>query len=377
MKAVVLGAGRVGGAMALDLAREGEFQVTVVDRSKESLARLSAGTIQTVTADLSDVAAVKKLVAGHDLVVGAVPGAMGYSVVRAALEAGKPVVDISFFPEDPYELDSLARKQGVSCIVDFGIAPGCSTLFFGRLRTQWRRIHSYLCYVGGLPVERRWPWQYKAPFSPCDVIELYTRPARYVAGGVQVVRPALTEPELLDFPGLGTLEAFVTDGLRTLLRIKDVAHMAEKTLRYPGHRELMLAVRETGFLGEDPVALPDGSQVRPRELAEALLFPAWHQGPDDEDITVMRIIATGEDQQGKAVRAQWDLFDRYDTHTRTTSMARTTGYTCTAGVRLLARDLWREPGVAPAEEVGTNDACHDFVLSELKQRGVVFQEQRS
>lgn len=377
MKAVVLGAGRVGGAIAIDLARQGEFQVTVADRSEDALARLKGVSgVQTVVADLADPQAVGRLVAQHEIVVGAVPGAMGFEVVRAALEAARPVVDISFFPEDPYDLDQLARQQGVSCIVDFGIAPGCSTLFFGKLTTEWRRIDSYLCYVGGLPVERRWPWQYKAPFSPADVLELYTRPARYVMGGKEVVRPALTEVEWLDFPGVGTLEAFVTDGLRTLLRVQGVDFMVEKTLRYPGHREQVMAMRETGFLSTTPVRLPDGTQVRPRELAEQLLFPAWHQEPDDEDLTVMRVMARGEDRDGAPARAQWDLSDRYDRSTKTTSMARTTGYTCTAGVRLLARGLWREPGVAPAELIGKRDDCYDFVLQQMRERGVVFHEDR-
>ena len=373
MKVVVLGAGRVGGAIAVDLAKDGEFQVTVADRSEEALARLRGVT--AVTANLADSAEVGRLVDGHDIVVGAVPGAMGFDVVRAALERARPVVDISFFPEDPFDLDALARGRGVSCLVDFGIAPGCSTLFFGRLAAEWQRIDSYVCYVGGLPVERRWPWQYMAPFSPDDVLELYTRPARYVLGGKQVVRPALTEPELLDFPGIGTLEAFNTDGLRTLLRVEGVEHMAEKTLRYPGHREQVLALRETGFLGEEPVELPRGGRATPRELTSRLLFSAWHQGPDDEDLTVMRILATGVDGRGEAATKRWDLFDRYDRTTRTTSMARTTGYTCTAAVRLLAGGLWREPGIAPAERVGEKKECYDFVLDQLSRRGVCFTEQ--
>jgi saccharopine dehydrogenase-like NADP-dependent oxidoreductase len=374
MKIVILGAGRVGGAIAVDLAREGEFEVLVADRSEEALAAVEGVSgIRTTVADLSQAERVRALVEGQDIAVGAVPGAMGFGVVRAALEAGKPVVDISFFPEDPFDLDGLARRRGVPCLVDFGVAPGCSTLFFGHLTTRWRRVQSYVCYVGGLPVERRWPWQYKAPFSPADVLELYTRPARYVVGGRQVVRPPLTEPELIDFDGVGTLEAFLTDGLRTLLRVEGVDHMVEKTMRYPGHREQVKALAETGFLDDEPVELRDGTVVRPRALAEHLLFPAWHQGPRDEDITVMRIDARGEDRDGAQVSARWDLLDRFDRATGTTSMARTTGFTCTAGVRLLARGLWREPGIVPAEHVGARDECFRFLLEQLDQRGVVFR----
>jgi saccharopine dehydrogenase-like NADP-dependent oxidoreductase len=374
MKTVILGAGRVGGAIAVDLARGGEFQVLVADRTEKALAPLEGVSgIKTAVADLSAADRVRALVEDQDIVVGAVPGAMGFGVVRTALEVGKPVVDISFFPEDPYDLDEVARRQKVPCLVDFGVAPGCSTLFYGHLTTRWRRVESYVCYVGGLPVERRWPWQYKAPFSPADVLELYTRPARYVVGGKQVVRPPLTEPELLDFDGVGTLEAFLTDGLRTLLRVEGADTMVEKTMRYPGHREQVKALADTGFLGTEPVELADGTVVRPRALAEHLLFPAWHQAPGDEDITVMRIDAHGEDRDGARVGERWDLLDRYDRDTDTTSMARTTGFTCTAGVRLLSRGLWRAPGVVPAEHVGANEECFRFVLAELDQRGVVFK----
>jgi lysine 6-dehydrogenase len=374
MKVVVLGAGRVGGAIARDLA--GEFVVTVADRSQEALARL-AGTdgIETLQVDLSNPEAVKRAVADQQIVVGAVPGFLGFSVVRAALEQGKDVVDISFFPEDAFELDDLARQRGARCLVDFGIAPGCSTLFFGRLAADWSSIESYACYVGGLPAERVWPWEYRAPFSPVDVLELYTRPARYVSGGRQVTQPALSDPELIHFPGVGTLEAFVTDGLRTLLRVEGVDHMVEKTLRYPGHRERVLALRETGFLATEPMELAGGVRICPMELTASLLFSAWQFAPNEEDLTVMRVVARGVERTGAPALRRWDLVDRYDRATGTTSMARTTGYTCTAGVRLLARELWREAGVTPAEEVGRDRACYDFVLDQLRQRGVVFAEQ--
>jgi len=372
-KVVVLGAGRVGGAIIRDLAATGEFEVTAADASAEALARLE-GTprVATVQADLSDPAALGRVLERQDLVVGAVPGFMGFETLRRALEAGKDVVDISFFPEDPFELDALAREKGRIALVDCGVAPGCSNLILGRLEAALDSTERFVCMVGGLPVERRWPYEYKAPFSPIDVIEEYTRPARFRRDGKDVVMPALSEIELVDIPGVGTLEAFNTDGLRTLLRTCRTPSMVEKTLRYPGHAERMRMLRETGFFDVDPIDV-GGIHVRPIDVTARLLFDAWMLRPGEQDLTVMRVEVEGT-KDGKRVRHVYTLLDRYDERTGIHSMARTTGYTCTAMVRLVARGMFREPGVHPPEIVGRDEACFDFIMSELAARGVVFEE---
>lgn len=373
MRVVVLGAGLVGGAIARDLARGGEFEVTVVDSSQTALARLGDDPgIASVRTDLAAAGAVQRAVEGSDIVVGAVPGYMGFATLRKVLECGKPTVDISFFPEDPFGLDALAREKGVPALVDFGIAPGCSNLILGRLEAEFDEVERFVCLVGGLPLVRTWPWEYKAGFSPADVLEEYTRPARYVAGGRVVTMPALSEPELVDFAGVGSLEAFNTDGLRTLLSTAKVPFMQEKTMRYPGHIEKIRVLRESGFFGTEPVEV-GGVAVRPLQLTSRLLFPLWHLEDGEEDLTAMRVHVEGV-QGGLRVRRNFELLDRYDPATRTTSMARTTGYTCTAGVRLLAHKLFRRPGISPPEFVGRERGCYDFVIAELGRRGVVFNE---
>ncbi len=256
--------------------------------------------------------------------------------------------------------------------MDCGIAPGCSNLILGRMDAALDRVERFVCRVGGLPVERRWPYEYRAPFSPIDVIEEYTRPARFRRDGRDVTLPALTEVERVDVPGVGTLEAFATDGLRTLLRTVDAPSMVEKTMRYPGHAERMLMLRETGFFGTEPVEA-GGVRVRPLDVTAALLFDAWRLGPDEPDLTAMRVEIEGV-KEGRRVRHLLTLLDRYDERTRTHSMARTTGYTCTAMARLVARGLWREPGVSPPEYVGRDAACYAFVMRELAARGVAFEE---
>jgi saccharopine dehydrogenase-like NADP-dependent oxidoreductase len=249
------------------------------------------------------------------------------------------------------------------------VAPGLSNLVVGYHAARLERLTRFVCYVGGLPEVRRWPFEYKAGFSPIDVLEEYTRPARLVERGEVVVRPALSEPELLDFPEIGTLEAFNTDGLRTVISTVRCPEMKEKTMRYPGHIELMRVLRESGFFGKQPVEV-GGQMVIPLELTAALLFPLWQLDEGEADLTVMRIEVDGVEPGGRERRFVWTLLDRYDRATRTTSMARTTGYTATAAVRLLARGAWTRPGVAPPEHLGGDDTCFRSILADLAARGV-------
>ena len=369
---VMLGAGRVGAAMARDLAPD--FKVTVVDQRSDALAALAAQGLGTRKADLSSAEAVKSAVADADLVVGAVPGFMGFRTMRSVIEAGKDIVDISFYEEDPFELDELARSMGVVALMDCGVAPGCGNMILGHLESRLDTVERWDCLVGGLPAIRTWPYEYKAGFSPIDVIEEYTRPARYVDHGLLVTRPALSEAELVELPGVGTLEAFNTDGLRSLIRTSNAPFRKEKTLRYPGHIEKMRMLRETGFLSKTPVEL-NGLPVVPLELTCRLLFPHWQMKEGEADFTVMRVVVAGV-VAGRPRTHTFDLLDRYDEATGTTSMARTTGYTCTAAVRAVAQGRYTRKGISPPEFLG-REGCWEFVRDELAKRKVLFTEQVS
>ncbi|MFQ5747193.1 MAG: saccharopine dehydrogenase C-terminal domain-containing protein [Gemmatimonadota bacterium] len=367
----VLGAGRVGGAIARDLAAT--FEVTSVDRDAGRLdAMRREPGLGVLEADLSDGAAVTRLAEDHDLVVSAVPGFLGLETLKAVIASGRDVVDISFFDGDPFALDDLARARGVTAVVDCGVAPGLSHILLGHHARAWE-VEDFECLVGGLPAKPEPPWLYRAPFSPLDVLEEYTRPARLVEGGRPVTKPALSDPELVRIEPVGELEAFLTDGLRTALRTMAVPGMREKTLRYPGHLAAIRALRDGGFLSREPVEV-SGASVRPIDVAAALLLPAWRPEPGEEDLTVMRIRIRG--REGPTAReVEWRLVDRTDPITGTSSMARTTGYTCTAVARLLLSGRVPGPGIVAPETVGAAEGNLDRILDDLAARGVQLERE--
>lgn len=371
MNVLVLGAGMVGRAIALDLSKQ--FTVKVADINAENLAVLQEQHgLDVQQADLRDGELLKRLLQDCDLAVGAVPGFMGYKTLETIIECGKNVVDISFFPEDSLQLDALARERGVVAVCDMGVAPGMCNVILG-YHHQRMKIDSYLCLVGGLPRERVWPWEYKAPFSPCDVIEEYVRPARYRENGALVVRPALSDPEPIDFNGIGTLEAWNSDGLRSLLfTMSDVPNLKEKTMRYPGHIEKVRVLREAGFFSSEAMDF-GGYALSPLQMTERILFREqnWKLGAKQAEFTVMRVVIRGE-ENGRPAEYVYDLFDEYDAASDTSSMARTTGYACTAAVRQLADGLYARPGLSPAEYLGEDEACFRAMLAYLRDRRVVY-----
>jgi saccharopine dehydrogenase-like NADP-dependent oxidoreductase len=360
----------VGAAIARDLAEDAGLQVDVADVRAESLERVAErAAVGRVRLDLADPAAVRQMAGGYDLIVGALPSVIGFAAVRAVIEAGKDLVDISFMPQDPLELDGLARERGVTAVVDCGVAPGLSNMMCGAAAARLDPCEKVEIYVGGLPVARHWPFDYKAGFAPWDVLEEYTRPARLVEHGRIVVKEPLSEPELLDFPGVGTLEAFNTDGLRTLMRTLRAPFMKEKTLRWPGHAELMRVLRDTGFFSLQPVDV-GGQKVRPRDLTAALLFPRWTFEEGEADLTVMRVRLEGREEDGTRAAHAWDFVDRFHEGTGLRSMSRSTGYVASSVARLVTRGGFRRPGVHPPETLGAVPGLLDGVLADLVARGV-------
>jgi saccharopine dehydrogenase-like NADP-dependent oxidoreductase len=367
-KIVVLGSGMVGRIMALDLSSE--FEVAAADVSPDNLAKLEGTAVKPLRADLSSPGALRGIVESADLVIGAVPGSMGFAALREVISAGRDIVDISFFPEDALALDAAARAAGVTAVVDCGVAPGMSNMILGYHAARMT-VRRFSCYVGGLPFRREFPFEYKAPFSPADVIEEYIRPARYIENGHLVVKPALSDVENMDFAEIGTLEAFNSDGLRSLLTTVKVPNMIEKTLRYPGHVRHVLALRDSGFFDAEEIDVR-GQRVRPLDATSAVLFKHWQLHEEDDEFTVMRILVEGA-EGGRTMTVQYDLFDRRDRKTGFSSMARTTGFPATAAARLILSGRFTRKGICPPEFLGADEAVFRTVMDELAARNVIYR----
>ena len=362
-KIIVLGAGLVGGVMSRYLPKDQGF--ISVDISQKNLDKLEG--IKTVCSDVTKTDELHRIIDDCDLVVGAVPGFMGYKMMRDVIDLGKNIVDISFYSEDPFGLDELAKKKGVVAVMDCGVAPGMGNIIFGH-HDRSMEIHDYECLVGGLPEKREWPYEYQAVFSPIDVIEEYVRPARFVQNSQLVIKEALSGTELVEFDEIGTLESWNSDGLRALIKtMPHVPNMIEKTLRYPGCVEYLKVLRETGFFSYDEIEI-NGHMLRPIDMTSKLLFPKWEMKEGGKDFTVMRTVIKGI-EDGNEVTYQYNLLDRFQEDT--ISMARTTGFTCTAVANLILDGGYDRIGISPPEYLGE---CFNFVRDYLSARGVEYKK---
>ena len=363
----------VGSAMAIDLAKK--HQVTLTDLNPEVLdkVKLKYSQMDFQVLDVTDKARLQRIIKEHELVINAVPGFLGFETLRSIIEADMNVIDIAFFPENSLELDELAKKHGVTAIVDCGVAPGMDNVILGHYN-EFMKLSDFECLVGGLPLTRKWPFCYKAPFSPIDVIEEYTRPPRYVEHGETVVREPLTDCEYIEFDRVGTLEAFNSDGLRSIIyTMPHIPNMKEKTLRYPGHVEYVKVLKESGFFSTEEMEVK-GKRIVPLDFTCQVLFNEWKLGETEEELTVFRVTLKGENARGQKEEVVYDMHDEYDPDTQTSSMARTTGYTATAAANMFLEGLFSEKGVFPPELVGKHEACFHYFLNYLEERNIHYRK---
>jgi saccharopine dehydrogenase-like NADP-dependent oxidoreductase len=374
MKIIVLGAGLVGGPMSLDLAEDPQFAVWAADIHEDPLVRLSQkGRISTIRDDLSDAEKIKKIVSDFDMVINALPGSIGFQVLKSVIEAGKNVVDIAFFPEDPFKLDEMAKANGVTAVEDCGVSPGMSNILIGHADCLLDKTDRIRIYVGGLPVKREGPLEYKVLFSLADLFEVYMRPVRIMKKGKIVTLPPLSDLESIKVSGVGTLEAFSTDGLRTLVQTIECPDMKESTLRYPGHVDKIKLLNDCGLLDKKEIRMNGDHRVRPIDVTVNVLSSVLRFEPGEKDITIMQLVVEGR-RKGKKKKYIYELHDEYDVATRVHSMARTTGYTANSVARMIAAGLYVHEGISPPEFIGRKKECVDFLKKELRDRSVTYKE---
>ena len=377
LRVIVLGCGKIGSVMARDFSESNRgAEVVLTDRSGERAREAAAGIdgagwVALNTADRPELVRALK---GFDLVLGALPGDYGYGALEASVDAGVDMVDISYTPEIPLGLDEPAKEAEVTVIPDCGVAPGLSSILVGRAASRLDRVESAHILVGGIPETPVPPLGYTITWSAEGLIDEYVREVSVVEGGRVVRVPALSGLEEVDFPGVGRLEAFYTDGLRTLVdSLPGVDSMYEKTLRYPGHVEGVRLLRELGFFDEEPLEV-EGRRVSPRLLTARLLERSLRR-PEVGDLLAMIVEVRGE-AGGEASGYSYYVLDRFDRAGGVTAMARTTAYTASIVAGMLARGSIEEKGVIPPERIGMNEGIAEELLSELGKRGVIVEASR-
>lgn len=374
MKAVQIGAGLVGQLITADLMQD--FEMTVVDLDEKALRAIEEKYpgVKTAVASATDPVELGPVLEGADIVTAGVPGKFGYEMMKTVIGLGKNLVDISFMAEDFGELDGLAKEKGVTVIPDMGVAPGMSNFLMGRGAALLDEVEDAWIYVGGIPTKAVPPFNYQVTWSPKDCIEEFTRPVTIVKEGKEEVLEATAGLHLRDFPGVGTLEAFYTDGLRSLAKNVRARNMGEMTLRWPGHVDQMRLLRTMGLFEETPKIL-GGKEVVPLDVVADMLFPLWKMEPEkgDRDLTVMEIDVHGF-KGSDEVTWSWYLLDYFDEKTWNTSMSRCTGCSCSIFARALAKGLVEEKGVLPAEKLAADDALYDFVIAEQGKRRIHYVE---
>jgi len=375
-KIIILGSGMVGSAIAIDLSVNHTVTLTDLDPQRLNHVKEKCGVLNIIQLDVRDVNKLALIIRKFDLVICAVPGSLGFETLKHVIEAGKNIVDISFLPENPLSLDELAKEKGVTAFIDCGVAPGMDNIILGHYNEKLK-LTDFECLAGGLPKFKKWPFYYKAPFSPADVIEEYTRPARYVEDGKENIIEPLTDCENVNFDKAGTLESFTTDGLRSILfTMPHIRNMKEKTLRYPGHAEYIRVLKECGFFSKKTIKV-NGIDISPFDVTSRILFNEWKLDENEEEITVMRITLKGENDRGKVEEIVYSLYDEYCNITQTSSMARTTGYTATAVANMFLEGLFSKKGVFPPELIGKDEACYNYILNYLKERNIHYIKELS
>jgi lysine 6-dehydrogenase len=377
VKALVLGAGLQGCACALDLLTTSELSVTLADRVVGDLPPFLEGQrgprLALATVDAGDRTALRGLVAGHALVLSALPYYLNAGAAEAALESGAHYADLGGNTGMVRQLQArhdAAAARGVSLVPDCGVAPGLVNVLAAEGLRRMDDPHSVRLYVGGLPQRPSPPLNYSIVYSLEGVLDYYTTPAAVLRGGEVTEVPALSELEEIDFPSVGRLEAFHTAGGASTMPYElagRVDTLEYKTLRYPGHAAIMEAIRELGLLDQQPVTVR-GQPVIPREVFIAVVDRILRRR--EPDLIALRVIVAGR-RAAKPARVVFELLDRYDDRLGVSAMMRTTAYSLSiTGQLQLAGAI--PPGVQPAWRV----TPFGPYIEALARRGVSVQEKR-
>jgi lysine 6-dehydrogenase len=377
LRILVVGTGNIGSVIAKDLVKSiPSVELVIADKNKHRAEQVAIAfdnnKASGIELDVFDRKNLLDTIGQFDIIVGALPGDVGYRLLKACVDAKVSAVDVSFMAEDPLTLRKAAAKAGVTIVPDCGVAPGLSHMLLAHGASKLDKVEKAQIMVGGLPEKPLPPLGYTITWSIEGLIDEYMRKARIIRNGKATQVDALDEIEDVEFPGVGKLEAFYSDGLRTLLQtVKDVNNMAEKTLRYPGHIEKIRLLRDLGFLDQNSLEVAD-ARLSPREVTIRLLEKKLKK-PNIPDILAMLVQVEGT-KDGKPAAYSYSILDRYDKKGKVSAMARTTAFTASCVTQLLAEKAVKQKGIVPPEKLGADDDVFRKLTSMLKKRGIHIKE---
>jgi len=374
---VILGSGRQGTAAAYDLARFGDAARIVmadvrVDAARQAAARVNelAGrdVAEATAVYASETASVKAALAGAHVALSAVPYYFNLAITEAAIASGVSLCDLGGNTDvvwSQLRLDEAARVRGVSVVPDCGMGPGLINHMGVYVMELLDRAREVRLYDGGLPQDPVEPWRYQLTFHVNGLTNEYDGDATFIREGKLAQVPTFTELETVDFPPLGTLEAFVISGSLSTTphtHLGRLERYESKVLRYPGHFATFEAYKRLGLFSENPLEV-DGEKVVPRHLYHRLLEPKI-TAPLIRDVCVMRAVGVGE-KGGRAARVTVDLVDHHDDATGFTGMERLTGWHAAIMMGLQARGR-----IAPGAHRMEQAVKAAEVMTELERRGI-------
>lgn len=400
MKALVFGGtGRIGSAVAWDLARYGGVEtVGIVGRNHGSLQKtvewIGSERVSGHVLDISDRRAAQRLMQEYDVGVIALPDRKSsYTAVESAIGAGLNVVDILeeyHRRPDPYETEDLeipagtsleeygeslhqqAQDRGVTLLDGMGFAPGLSNVTLGE-GIRKVQAEGAVARVGGIPnpqAAARHPLKYMITWSFGHVLREYMVKVRVIQDGKIAEVEATSGRESFRFQECGKdvrLECAITPGMPSFLHTQNLQSFAEKTIRWPGHWQAIDALKDCGLLDLEPFTF-EGMKVRPRDFFLALVEPRLRPLPGSEDVCVMWNTASGKEK-----RADYFMWAKADSGHGISAMARVTGFSAAIGARLLGKGAIREKGVLAPEDAVKGEVYRNF-MRELEKRGIIVVE---
>ena len=256
---ILLGAGKIGETIAQFLHSSGDYALTVADQDAERLTPFATMGIDTKRADLGAAEGLAALIDGHAMAVSAVPFHLTPLIAQAAVAAGAHYFDLTEDVESTRRVKALGAGAATALVPQCGLAPGFISILAHAMTRKFEILRDVHMRVGALPVYPTNALKYNLTWSTDGLINEYCNPCEAIIDGEQRDTLALEEVEAFSLDGV-TYEAFNTSGgLGTLCDTLSgsVENLNYKTVRYPGHRDIVKMLIRDLRLGQRREVLKD------------------------------------------------------------------------------------------------------------------------